>query len=521
MWKRSERTKKVDCQQVEAWLIAYLKDGLSPRRRQMVEDHLAACAACARSVQQTQILDSELRLQAARHRPTLSAEASARIHERVYRRMRRGLIMQRAARLVGVAVAVVLIALVAVGAIALWQGRPPETVDEQEVVPEFTQSVPTSVPATRTSVPPTSAPEPMATDTATPPQAQFLSQTYTIGEDMWFGLAVADLNGDAHPDIAVTDLGSDELRLLFNQGDGTFREAMKIATGEDPRGVAAADLDGDSDIDLIVAHSPDDRAGKLSVLMSNGDGTLQEQVDYATVDNWWVLTVDVDGDTDLDLVIEDATDKASSGGVFGPRVLLNAGDGTFQDGERYFYLPYIGNIVAGDIDGDAIPDLVIRCLPEPKISVQFGNGDGSFTEPVDYETAPSMHAIALVDLNGDGHLDVATGNKFGVISVLINQGDGTFRDKADFDVGGEVWNIDAMDMDGDASLDLLVGYTQSGNLGLLTNNGTGAFELSKEYYWKGAWATNWRVVDVDGDGNPDFVGVDSDSVYVLPLENGD
>jgi anti-sigma factor RsiW len=90
MWKRSERRRTVDCQQVEVWLIAYLKEGLSPARRQLVEDHLAACDACTRSVQQAQTLEAELRLQAARHNPTLSPEASARINERVYRRIRPG-----------------------------------------------------------------------------------------------------------------------------------------------------------------------------------------------------------------------------------------------------------------------------------------------------------------------------------------------------------------------------------------------------------------------------------------------
>jgi anti-sigma factor RsiW len=93
MWKRSEGGRKVDCQQVEAALMAYLKDGLAPTRRQVIEGHLAVCDACARSVQQAQILESELRLQAARHTPTLSPEASARIREAVYRRMRRGLII--------------------------------------------------------------------------------------------------------------------------------------------------------------------------------------------------------------------------------------------------------------------------------------------------------------------------------------------------------------------------------------------------------------------------------------------
>jgi formylglycine-generating enzyme required for sulfatase activity len=135
MWNMPERRKTVDCQHVEAALIAYLKDGLSPLHRQAVEDHLAACDACTRSVQQAQILESELRLQTIRHNPILSPEATARVHERVYKRMRRGLIMQRTFKLAGVAVAVVVIALLAVGAMAYWQGRLPDVAGEQDVAP--------------------------------------------------------------------------------------------------------------------------------------------------------------------------------------------------------------------------------------------------------------------------------------------------------------------------------------------------------------------------------------------------
>ena len=122
MWKRSEGRKTLDCQQVESALIAYLKDGLSPAHHQVVGKHLTACDACTRSVEQAQILESELRLQAARHNPTLSPEASVRIHERVYKRMRRGLILQRTVKLAGVAAAVVAIAVLVVVAMALWQG---------------------------------------------------------------------------------------------------------------------------------------------------------------------------------------------------------------------------------------------------------------------------------------------------------------------------------------------------------------------------------------------------------------
>ena len=551
MRKRSERTQKVDCQQVDTWLIAYLKGGLSPTRRQAMEDHLATCDACARSVQQTQILESELRLQAARHNPTLSAKASARIHERVYGRMRRGLVMQRTVKLVGVAAVVVVIAVLAGGAMALWQGRQSEIAIEQDVTPEVSEPTPTlvpptpvpatsvpatSVPVTDTPVPPENTAEPSPTEVVPPaetdvpeptalpsptdaePAAEY--QTYTIGEDMRWGLlTLAHLNGDAYPDIAVTDGDAGVLRLLFNQGDGTFEEAPEMATGDSPYGVTVADLDGDGDADLVVSHSPyGDPPGHFSVNLNNGDGTFQEQVDYATGGSMYSSALDVDGDGDLDLVIANVT-AGEEQEKEGAAVWLNDGDGTFEEGNHYGFDSTIVRVATGDLNGDTYPDLVIRHSPDPKVSIQLGHGDGSFAEPVEYETARNLQWLTVADLDGDADPDVATGSAHGVVTVLLNNGDGTFQDKVDYDVGGDIMDISAVDMDGDGALDLLFAASGKGNLGLLANHGDGTFELTKEYYWKGIWITLFGVSDVDGDGRLDLVGVDSDSVYVIPLED--
>ena len=81
--------------------------------------------------------------------------------------------------------------------------------------------------------------------------------------------------------------------------------------------------------------------------------------------------------------------------------------------------------------------------------------------------------------------------------------------------------IVAVDMDGDASLDLVVGPTGSGMASVLTNNGDGTFELTKDYDDKGVPADLFTVSDVDGDGNPDLVSWDETSVYVFPLKGND
>jgi LCP family protein required for cell wall assembly len=120
MWNRLGRKGEISCQQVEAWLMAYLKEGLSPRQTQRVKEHLAVCDGCTRSLREAQILDAELRVQAALHRPVLAPEASARIQDSVYRRMRRGLIVQRTVKFAGIAAALVAVVIVVIGATSVW-----------------------------------------------------------------------------------------------------------------------------------------------------------------------------------------------------------------------------------------------------------------------------------------------------------------------------------------------------------------------------------------------------------------
>ena len=120
MFERKGR-REVSCRQIDAWLMAYLKDGLAPDRRAAVDEHLAGCEVCRHAVRDARALEASLCLEAARYNPTLSPTVSARIQERVYRRMRRGLIMQRTSRVVGGAAGVVVALVLVAGALLLWQ----------------------------------------------------------------------------------------------------------------------------------------------------------------------------------------------------------------------------------------------------------------------------------------------------------------------------------------------------------------------------------------------------------------
>jgi hypothetical protein len=91
---------------------------------------------------------------------------------------------------------------------------------------------------------------------------------YATGSGSYpYGLAVADLDGDGDLDVAVTDPGTSSKGFLVqtwkNLGGGTLGGARLWQTGQDPRGVIGADLDGDGQVDLASANAS---SSTLSIL---------------------------------------------------------------------------------------------------------------------------------------------------------------------------------------------------------------------------------------------------------------
>ena len=76
--------------------------------------------------------------------------------------------------------------------------------------------------------------------------------TYASGQANGQSVAVADANGDGHPDLVVNGGGS--VSVLFNNGDGTFPTLLSYSTvNQQPvSSVAIADVNGDGRPDLIA-----------------------------------------------------------------------------------------------------------------------------------------------------------------------------------------------------------------------------------------------------------------------------
>src|SRR5207244_12243831 len=113
---------------------------------------------------------------------------------------------------------------------------------------------------------------------------------------------------------------------LLGNGDGTFHAARTFAAGSGPYALAVGDFNRDGKLDLAVANlgPSTQRAGTVSVLLGNGDGTFQVARTFAVGNTIWSVAVGhFNGGRKLDLAVPD-------GGSHTGSVLLGHGDGTFQ-----------------------------------------------------------------------------------------------------------------------------------------------------------------------------------------------
>jgi len=114
-------------------------------------------------------------------------------------------------------------------------------------------------------------------------------------------IAAGDPDCDCDLDLVVANEGSDDLSILFNQGDGLFADGGSLPTGDDPEAVVLADLDGDGDMDIVVASEGSD---DLVVYRNDGGGGFVSSVSYLVGRAPESVAVgDLDGDGSPDLVL--------------------------------------------------------------------------------------------------------------------------------------------------------------------------------------------------------------------------
>jgi len=348
-------------------------------------------------------------------------------------------------------------------------------------------------------------------------------------------VAMADVNGDGFMDIV--EIGSDQtIAVLLNKGDGTFSSpSAYYVAGTTPVALAVADVNGDGKLDIVVAN---DGSANVSVLLGKGNGSFVAQTvveqekgtgtaapTYAVgTTPFYVAIADLNHDGKPDLVVANFADDTLS-------ILLGNGDGTFKS--QTTVATGIGPdfVSIEDINKDGIPDILVANSSDETLQVVLGKGDGTFTLKGITQVGPpvskaTLQSMVVADFNKDGNLDVViTGGDASsqIVTYLGGNGDGTFRTARGIITGLQTLYLQVADVDGDGNLDLVAGSFSNSTMRVLLGNGKGGFSTGRDYPDNGLTTSSgtqaYALADVNGDGKPDIVTVNSSASFLQVLYN--
>jgi hypothetical protein len=418
-----------------------------------------------------------------------------------------------------------------------------------------------------------------------------------------YGIALADLNGDGNLDAVVTnmcttqaDCTNGSVSVFLGNGDGTFQAGLIYSSGGyGAFRVAIADLNGDGHPDIVVANAcisaSNCSSGSVGVLLGNGDGTFKPAVSYPS-GGMYAYSVAIGSlreSSKLDLIVANVCQTGSSTCTKGAQnlnlgvqtfctsgslncanvngavgILLGNGDGTFASAVSYGS-GGVGtfSVATGIFNGSNLSVAATNSCATTSdcshgtVAVLLGNGDGTLQSAVAYSTGGLDPEFVVVgDFNGDSKPDLAVINDcatsfasacpHGLASannssfgILLGHGDGTFGSVVNYSLSGE-WPVSsaaAADVNADGKLDLIIGQRMAGgdDVAVALGNGDGTFQ--SPVYYAGTDFGNTSPVaigDVNGDSKPDVVFTNlynfgspatgghwpNDSAYSL-LGNGD
>ena len=196
--------------------------------------------------------------------------------------------------------------------------------------------------------------------------------------------------------------------------------------------------------------------------------------------------------------------------------------GEFQNHVDYTTGIDPASVAVGDFNGDGKIDVVTGNYDEDTESILLGNGDGTFQQQLVFPSGSCPLWMTVVDINADGILDlVVTDHDSNTVSVMLGNGDGTFQLPVQYPTGVTPLAVVISDFNGDGALDMAVANATDMTVSVLLGNGDGTFQPHKDYA-AGATILAIALGDVNGDGKADLVTANySTNTVGVFLGNGD
>jgi len=251
-------------------------------------------------------------------------------------------------------------------------------------------------------------------------------------------ILTADFNHDGHLDLAVANARGNTVSILLGNGDGTFRPAADVMLAGHPKAIAAADFTRDGFADLAVMDCVPNASCSLKVFRGNASGNLTfwQKIGLpgaANMAKGLMVSVDFNRDGRPDLALVAGNTEAM--------VFTDSATGHLQLRSQ-FKMPngsIAGSMVWGSFNHDNLPDLAFRVVDICGASCGFANsvyvflntGSGAFVlrDRIGVHRGAGASLLVATDIDGDNVQDLVTvsqdqNNAF--LQYSLGNGDGKF-----------------------------------------------------------------------------------------------
>ncbi|MDQ7054865.1 MAG: FG-GAP-like repeat-containing protein [candidate division KSB1 bacterium] len=217
-------------------------------------------------------------------------------------------------------------------------------------------------------------------------------------------LKIADADADGDLDILFSMFNRDGAAWCINQGAGIFVLPLLVVTNnaDGANAVDAADMDGDGDMDVLIASMNDNKFAWYEYAGAEPALYTEHLISTTANNPWDILAADLDQDGDIDVVTASSGDNT---------IAWYENDGNLQFSQHVISTTasQTKSIHVADVDGDG--DLDVLGVDFTRALWFENDGNMNFSEIVISNDVSFGYDIFTADLNGDGRLDILTASE--------------------------------------------------------------------------------------------------------------